>query len=165
MTKKESKKAYFDRVYDNAEIIKCACGCGIDMKNKDRYGRDKKYINGHNGRKYEDPLEYKRAWYKRAKNDPEYVKRQQNLTTSRGHKLKAKLVETFGSKCCKCGYQYDGDNASCFDFHHENPEIKLFNVNAGAFNKYSLATVYEESRKCMMVCAICHRLIHNIVPY
>lgn len=59
-TNKEAKKRHFDKVYRNAEIIECACGCGIKIKNKDRYGRDKAYVNGHNNKKYEDPTQYKR---------------------------------------------------------------------------------------------------------
>ena len=31
----------------------------------DKWGRSRKYVNGHNGRKYTDPKQYKREWNKR----------------------------------------------------------------------------------------------------
>lgn len=161
LSKKEIKQRYFDKVYENANIIECACGCGQTLKDKDRYGRDKRFINGHNNRKYDDPLEYKRAWYKKAIKDPEYKKKKVEDKTTRGRRLKAELVVEFGSKCTKCGYAYDGTNSCCFDFHHKDPKLKEFNVNVGAFNKYSMQRVHEEANKCELLCANCHRLIHR----
>lgn len=65
LTQKEIKQRYFDKVYAEAPLVECACGCGEQIKSKDRYGRDKRFVSGHNGRKYEDPKEYKRAYVKR----------------------------------------------------------------------------------------------------
>ena len=59
---KEAKKRYFKKIYDAAEMVECACGCKKLIKNKDKYGRDKKFISGHNNRKYEDPTQHKREW-------------------------------------------------------------------------------------------------------
>lgn len=61
LTAKEIKKRYFKKVYDNAKFVECECGCGSIIKNKDKYGRNKRFISGHNNRKYSDPTEYKRA--------------------------------------------------------------------------------------------------------
>jgi len=59
LTKKEIKHRYFDRVYREAPMVECACGCGMLIKSKDKYGRDKHYVNGHNGRKLVCDVNYK----------------------------------------------------------------------------------------------------------
>ena len=30
---KESKQRYFNKIYENAELVECACGCGKIIKN------------------------------------------------------------------------------------------------------------------------------------
>lgn len=62
LSTKEIKQRYFDKVYANAKEIDCACGCGTKIKEKDKYGRKKTYVSGHNGRKYSDPNEFKRQY-------------------------------------------------------------------------------------------------------
>src|SRR5271163_3831396 len=47
-----AKQRYFIRTYENAPIIECACKCGQTLKSKDHYGRDQKFVNGHNGRQF-----------------------------------------------------------------------------------------------------------------
>ena len=44
----------------------------------------------------------------------------------------------------------------CMDFDHVIGE-KLFDI-AGAFDRYPLAVLLEEIKKCEVVCANCHRL-------
>ena len=71
---------------------------------------------------------------------------------------KVEAIKLKGSKCVVCGLEYNGKNASCFDFHHIDSESK----------EYSPSTVLRMSRdkqekelsKCMLVCSNCHRLIH-----
>lgn len=60
---KQIKQRYFDKVYAAAKEIECSCGCGTLIKDKDRYGRDKSYVTGHNTeRKYDNPLQYKKEY-------------------------------------------------------------------------------------------------------
>lgn len=67
-----------------------------------------------------------------------------------------KLVQLFGNKCSLCGY----DRCSAaLEFHHINPEEKDFALSVS--NSKSLKRNVEEAKKCLLVCANCHREIHN----
>ena len=76
------------------------------------------------------------------------------------YKIKSDLIIKLGGKCKICGLEFDGNCTSVFDFHHKNPKKKLFNINNCSLNKYSLAQIYSEVKKCELLCANCHRLIH-----
>lgn len=59
-----------------------------------------------------------------------------------------------GGKCEKCGYdKYLG----ALDFHHLDPSQKDFTIGNRDFK---LKECIEESQKCIMLCANCHREIH-----
>jgi len=150
---KERKKRYFKKVYDNAPFIKCACGCDTTIKSKDRYGRDKRYVPGHNGRKYKDPTQYKREWNHRNR------KFRYDYKVKYLHKRKVRFIEMLGGKCAICSIKYDGNNACMFDFHHRDPNKKKFNINSALSNK-SLKDISEEIDKCDLLCSNCHRLLH-----
>ena len=57
-------------------------------------------------------------------------------------------------KCCKCG---EG-RAVCLDLHHKDPKIKKFRFSDGKGR--SIKTIENEFKKCIVVCANCHRLLH-----
>ena len=120
LTRKQAKQRYFNKVYASAELVDCACGCGKKIKNKDRYGRDKKYISGHNNRKYDDPTQYKREWNHRNK-ESRYESK-----VARGHRLKVKVIKLLGGECVSCSLKYNGKNACVFQTHHKNPNEKDF---------------------------------------
>ena len=59
-----------------------------------------------------------------------------------------------GGKCEKCGYdKYLG----ALDFHHLDPSQKDFTIGNRDFK---LKECIEGSKKCIMLCANCHREIH-----
>lgn len=151
---KQIKQRYFQRVYEEAPLVPCACGCGELMKNKDKYGRDKKFINGHNSRKYDDPGQHKREWNHR--------NRQQRFAykTRRVHQIKADLISASGGGCTECGLEFDGNCVSLFEFHHKDPSTKLFSLSYAGLSNNSKAKVQEEVKKCVLLCANCHRLLH-----
>lgn len=62
--------------------------------------------------------------------------------------------------CQRCGY-----NASPIglDFHHRNPAEKDFNITK--VSKYSRERLLQEIEKCDVLCAICHRLVHDELGY
>lgn len=157
MTHKEIKQRYFDRVYAEAPLVECACGCGEQLKSKDRYGRDQKYINGHNGRKYDDSKEYLRVYSRKI------IKRSYEFKRNRRRRLKAELIEKIGGKCLVCGFLYDGRNAAVFDFHHRDPSTKSFALSSGGIINKSWALVLLEVEKCDLVCRRCHGLLHHPV--
>ena len=59
-------------------------------------------------------------------------------------------------KCTNCGF----DNPAALDFHHEDPSDKKDSVwrlvNNGRFT-----AAYEEMKKCIVLCANCHRVHHH----
>ena len=149
----------------NSKVINCKCGCGEQLRELDHWGRKREYISGHNGRKYDDPKEHSRNWARKHRQDKDNVKKDNNTSRLRCQQHKVQLLVTYGSKCTECGLSYNGSNACCFDFHHINPKNKEFNVNAATFNKYSKEKVFKEAEKCVILCANCHRLHHQLNPY
>jgi predicted HNH restriction endonuclease len=69
-------------------------------------------------------------------------------------RTKAKLVEAHGGKCYDCGLAFP---PFMFDFDHRDPSVKLFAVSADG-KSISYGRQYEESLKCDLVCANCHRM-------
>ena len=77
------------------------------------------------------------------------------------YRTRRKLILGFGSKCAICGLK---DDDVVFDFHHLDPELKKF---GSGHQVRSWASVVTEAKKCIMVCAHCHRKIHRglvIIP-
>ena len=105
----EAKMRYFQRLYEEAPIIECKCGCGTKIKSMDRYGRKKEFVNGHNGRKYADKNQYKREWNHRNREKRYEYKRQYIL------KRKMDLINMLGWKCENCGMVADEHNLAIFD--------------------------------------------------
>ena len=73
-------------------------------------------------------------------------------------RTKARLVEAHGGKCVDCGF--DGP-PFVFDFDHVDPKLKSFPISGGpsgraATNSYE--SKLQESMKCDLVCANCHRM-------
>lgn len=79
----------------------------------------------------------------------------QERKNTRAKELKKELMFSLGNKCFKCGFE---GHPACFDFHHteNNKEGNLANIlKEGRRKKAS-----EEVKKCILLCARCHRLIH-----
>lgn len=70
---------------------------------------------------------------------------------------KENLIKVMGSKCAICGY----DKAiGALEFHHLVPEEKSYGLSAQG-TCHDLERDLEEVQKCILVCANCHREIHN----
>jgi len=74
----------------------------------------------------------------------------------RGRKHKKLLVEHLGGKCITCGYDIC---PASFDFHHPIPEEKEFTI-ASELGSMTYQRLLEETEKCMLLCANCHRELH-----
>lgn len=70
---------------------------------------------------------------------------------------KSNLIKVFNSKCCICGFD---KWQSALEFHHVNPEDKEFGLTVNTTTK-ALEKQLTEARKCILVCANCHRGIHS----
>ena len=67
---------------------------------------------------------------------------------------KTNLIKLFDSKCCICGFN---SFQEALEFHHVNPEEKEFGLSANSAMTKSLDKQLTEIRKCILVCANCHR--------
>lgn len=72
-------------------------------------------------------------------------------------RVKEKALEYKGNSCCKCGY---GRCKKALEFHHVDPSEKDFELSSKWHNK-SWDLIKAELDKCILVCANCHREIHD----
>lgn len=76
----------------------------------------------------------------------------------RGLKRKYEYVLSRGGKCEICGYN---KNIAALEFHHKNPEEKSFQIDIRRFSNGNIENLETELNKCILVCANCHRELHN----
>lgn len=93
------------------------------------------------------------AWYK--KNKKKQIKRQ----LERRKELKNILLEYKKTLQCKdCGFSFN-KNPECLDFHHLDRKTKINHV--AYLVRYSEKKMMEEIKKCIPLCANCHRMRHK----
>lgn len=68
--------------------------------------------------------------------------------------IKEELVRLHKGKCFNCDYD---KSPKLLEFHHINPAKKEFELSMR--NITSLTRAIEESKKCILTCANCHREI------
>jgi predicted HNH restriction endonuclease len=91
---------------------------------------------------------------RKGKQTPEQKAIQQEARYAWRKSIKTRLVNHFGNRCVVCGNTYP---QSVFDFHHKDPTQKEAQVGTmGSYEK-----CLKEAEKCILVCANCHRMIHN----
>jgi hypothetical protein len=69
---------------------------------------------------------------------------------------KIKLLEMFGNKCSRCGYD---KSPAALHFHHIDPENKNFDMR-GKMGSIAFDKCVEEAKKCIVLCANCHAEEH-----
>lgn len=76
----------------------------------------------------------------------------------RRHKVKQMAVDYKGGCCEKCGYnKYVG----ALEFHHLDPTKKDFAISTNGHCR-AWETIKLELDKCIMLCANCHREVHDL---
>jgi len=80
-----------------------------------------------------------------------------DAVTNRRRKVKVLLVEHFGGKCTRCGYD-KCIGALCF--HHKDPTKKEFGLSANGKTS-SYAKALKEAKKCVLLCHNCHVEVHH----
>jgi len=68
------------------------------------------------------------------------------------------ITRAMGGKCCICGYN---KCIQALEFHHVNPHEKDFHFNKIHITKNSWPKICNELRKCVLLCANCHREAHS----
>lgn len=79
---------------------------------------------------------------------------------ARRKKLKDLAIEYKGGKCSCCGYN---KCKAALEFHHLDPNEKEFGLGTKGLTR-SWDKIKIELDKCILLCANCHREIHNILP-
>lgn len=87
------------------------------------------------------------------KNTNNYKKQKERSLTR-----KNELIILKGGKCFECGYD---KNFAALEFHHLNPKEKDFPLDSRRLSNTSINKLIEEVNKCILLCANCHREIHN----
>ena len=82
------------------------------------------------------------------------IKNAKNVVHQR-KRAKLRMIRAFGDKCGTCGYN---KCTGALEFHHVDPNEKDFSFN-GKIRAWNI--VVKELRKCVLVCANCHREIHS----
>jgi len=80
----------------------------------------------------------------------------QSLYKTKRQKFKQEIVNLKGGKCYNCGYN---NCLAALDLHHINSDEK-----ETSFNKSGLVLndkILKELDKCILLCANCHREVHN----
>lgn len=72
------------------------------------------------------------------------------------HAMKHKAIELKGGKCERCGYNKIED---VLEFHHINPKEKTMSLSERS-GSTEWDKFLEETKKCILLCANCHREIH-----
>lgn len=78
--------------------------------------------------------------------------------TMRALKRKLTLIDYKGGQCEICGYN---DNLAALEFHHIDPNLKKFPLDSKHLSNSKWEIIKEEADKCQLLCARCHREIHN----
>jgi hypothetical protein len=78
--------------------------------------------------------------------------------TLRSLRRKVQLVNLFGNKCQKCGYN---TNLSALHFHHVNPNQKSFKLDVRILSNKKWELILKEAQKCILLCSNCHAEEHN----
>lgn len=89
------------------------------------------------------------------KNKETYVQRAIQ-SSAKYYDRNRKFLDEYRSnlKCIQCGE----DHISTLDFHHVDSTEKDFTV--AAFGSKSIKRIEEEIKKCVVLCANCHRKLH-----
>lgn len=70
-------------------------------------------------------------------------------------RIKERAVAYKGGKCQRCGYN---KCLAAFDFHHRDPEAKDLSLGSRVLR---WETIRRELDKCDLLCATCHREVHD----
>jgi hypothetical protein len=74
-------------------------------------------------------------------------------------RAKEEIIVMMGGSCNLCGYN---KCIQALEFHHINPDNKSFTISS---YKHSTEEMKEESKKCILLCANCHREIQYGVSF
>lgn len=91
----------------------------------------------------------------------EYYRKKPEIVKKQNWDLMMKIYGIVNEIKTKSGCKFCPEKeAVCLDFHHLNPKEKTDNIS-NLIRKKSLPKVLVEIEKCIIVCANCHRKLHE----
>lgn len=73
-------------------------------------------------------------------------------------RTKHRIVLALGKKCYICGYE---KCQAALEAHHTDPSTKEFSFGGMRASPVAWARIVEELKKCVLLCANCHREVEN----
>ena len=121
----------------NNQTVYCCQKCYFDYKSKNK-----------------KTIEYKRDWNRK------YFQENKELINNRRRNWRQKRRNMFNDYksnigCFRCGEQHP----ACLEFHHLDPSEK--DISIRTMVRLKGENLSKELDKCILVCANCHREIHN----
>lgn len=86
-----------------------------------------------------------------------YYENQSRLLTNFRGKNDWVLSLKESGECKKCGFN---THLAALDFHHLEPSKKEFGVSSRAYSTKDRESIKNEIKKCIILCANCHRIFH-----
>ena len=90
------------------------------------------------------------AVYRNRPGQKTYTRKKQKEYKARNRSFVARIKRRFGCRCCGL------KNPVCLDFHHLKD--KKINIGEMIGMTHSIETIKAEMRKCIILCANCHRV-------
>ena len=115
------------------------------MRAKKHYIKNKEKIDKYN-------LEWKK------KNPEKYIEAIKKCHKKNAEINRAKIAEIHGTKCVHCGATESKGKQKVLELHHSDPNGKEFTVTNRLH--YSWDKIEAEVKKCILLCAQCHRAEH-----
>lgn len=105
-------------------------------------------------------VEGKKAYQKlyRQQNKERVREKDKNKINAKRKENKERAVNYLGGECERCGLT--SSYYSVYDFHHRDPKEK--EADPGTLLHRSWEVIFKEINKCMLLCANCHRITHEM---
>jgi hypothetical protein len=93
-----------------------------------------------------------------------WLKKRKHKRVNKKHKARRRNVVWLANykitcSCLQCGESHP----ACLEFHHRDPNKKKMTISGAVRRGWSLKRLKREIEKCDVLCANCHRKIHNPV--
>ena len=85
-----------------------------------------------------------------------YYQKNKDRLINKSRRAKLDAIKYKGGCCSVCGGTF---HPSAFDFHHMNPAEKEYEI--GRLMRSPWKKRKTELDKCVLICANCHRTLHN----
>lgn len=130
-------------MWNKKECSKCG-----EIKNASKFNKCQRLKSGLRSSCKKCNAKQKAAWYQQHK------KKEKERERKRYEENKLILHKLKSNGCAICGYN---KCKACLDFHHVNPQNKIFTINAQYIGSKNLR---NELNKCILLCNRCHGEIH-----